>query len=126
MILAMVVASVLVVLASVMILWAVRRWLGAKWELGLSLAAYAWLIYDLVRLKRFCSAEPTYVAPTEAQSAAGSEGMMIFNCDGPGGVVDYFYLGVIGPGLAIVTLILALRAFLHLRKASIANGGGVA
>ena len=120
----LVAVALLVVLAFVMILWAAHRWLGAKWELGLSLVVLAYLIYDWVRLDRFCSADPTYIAPTEAEAAAGSEGMMIFNCDAPGGMLDYFYLQMLGPGLIVITVILAFRALLYLRKLNIAKGAG--
>jgi len=124
-ILVLVAIAGLTVLAFIVVLKATRRWLGARWEIGFSLAASVYLVYDWASLNSFCSAEPTYIAPTDAEAAAGSEGMMIFNCDAPGGMFDYFYLQLLGPGLIVITLILTFRALLHLREPSTSKSGGV-
>lgn len=104
----------------------IRRRLGAKVELGIALAALGYLLYAWVRLYRFCSAEPTYIAPSEAEGAAGSDGMMLSNCDAPFGAVEYFYLGVVGPGLILTALFFALRAYARLRPVDMKEQGGSA
>jgi hypothetical protein len=124
MLLTLVIMAGVIVVISGPVLRFIRLRLGAKVELGIALAALGYLLYAWVRLYRFCSAEPTYIAPTQAEGAAGSDGMMLSNCDAPFGAVEYFYLAMVGPGLILIALIFAYRAYARLRPAHTTGHGG--
>lgn len=91
-------------------MWGADRWLG-KWPaIAVGGCAFAYIAYSMVSGIVYCSAEPVYSPPTEAEAALGSEGAMRFNCDGPGGFFDYLYLYIIAPVILIVIGLMVGRA----------------
>jgi hypothetical protein len=81
------------------VMWAANRWIGRTVAVGIGVVALAYFAYAMITGAIYCAAEPTYIPPTEAEAAMGSEGMMHFNCDSAGGAITYFYLYIISPVL---------------------------
>jgi hypothetical protein len=95
----------------VALLWNSERWLGRRPALALQSTVFIYFAYTIAAGIVHCAAEPVYIAPTEAEAAAGSDGKMRFNCDSAGGVYDRLYLYFIGPLMLVALGTMVVRTW---------------
>ena len=91
---AVLVAGALTIVVVALAMKAARRWIGRWAAIGLGLVVIGYFGHGLVSGIAHCGADPTFVPQT---GAGGGEDAVLFNCDGPGGVIDRLYLYLVAP-----------------------------
>ncbi|SMC39504.1 hypothetical protein [Rhizobium sp. RU36D] len=88
------------------VVWLLGRFVSARLAIGAALALMAYLLYTGIDTMLVCSAEATYVAPLPGNSGEGS---MIHACDGPGGMIAYFYSVFLVPTALVLLGVVTYR-----------------
>lgn len=88
------------------VVWLLGRFVSARLAIGAAVALMAYVLYTGVDTMLVCSAEATFVAPPPGDSGEGS---MIHACDGPGGVIAYFYSVFLVPTALVVLGLVTYR-----------------
>ncbi|MCH2165697.1 MAG: hypothetical protein MK098_13735 [Marinovum sp.] len=90
-------------------MWASSKYLHSWAGPAIGAIAFLYLLQNMVSGILYCAQDPIIVPPTPEETAAGSEGKMIANCDGGGGAIDRLYLYIIAPLLLLAIGWLVLR-----------------
>ena len=81
------------------LIYGIARFLSPKLAAVAGALIVAYLIYSIVDMYIACGQEPEYIPPQLGESG---EGRMVHACDGPTGMVAYFWMIIFGPGTALV------------------------
>ena len=85
--------------------WILNRCIVSKAAIAVVMMACAYAVWEALSTLDACNAEPTWVAPAPGD---GGDGMMIFPCDGPGGVAAYVFAYFAVPLFLLVSAGLSL------------------
>ena len=82
------------------LMWVARRWVNDYVAVCIGMVAVVWFVQNLIRGIVFCG-KSEFIPP---EPGSGGDGKVVFNCDGPGGVLDNLYLYYVGPTMVVVVI----------------------
>lgn len=106
----MLIGTFLSLLIFVLLVWGLvyilRRWVHVLTAKLFGYGAATYIAYTVVRGWIICSREPEFIA---APRGTNGDGRFEHACDSAGGIIDYLYIGFIGPITVFLLLVVTFR-----------------